>query len=81
VADEKHILSREDLSRAVQARTGTSLRQSATMVDALFGVIEEALRNGELVDLAEFGTFETDSADDSERGRVRLREARSKRGA
>jgi len=51
------------------------------MVDALFGVIEEALRNGELVDLAEFGTFETDSADDSERGRVRLREARSKRGA
>ena len=50
-------LTRADLNAAVYARTPTSKRQSADLVDMLLAEIVDALGGGEDVKLASFGAF------------------------
>ena len=50
-------LTRADLNAAVHARTATSKRQSADLVDMLLAEIVDALGRGEDVKLASFGAF------------------------
>ncbi len=51
-------MNKEDLADHVAARTGQTKKQAMTMVDAVFGSITDALRQGEKVTIVGFGTFQ-----------------------
>ena len=50
-------LTRADLSEAVYQEVGLSRNESADLLEAVLGVICDALENGETVKLSSFGSF------------------------
>ncbi|MBI3893220.1 MAG: HU family DNA-binding protein [Candidatus Wallbacteria bacterium] len=52
-------MNKQDLAQAIAQKTGLSLKDSASAIDAIVEAVKKALKKGERVQLAGFGSWET----------------------
>jgi integration host factor subunit alpha len=51
-------MTKADLAEKIQAATGTTKKESAAMIEAVFSSIKSTLESGENLKIAGFGNFE-----------------------